>query len=1008
MKPSENVSSTAWKRQSLFLLFSVFILLFQFVSISTLAHFDGSCFDGKGFFQIRTVSGKVTNENGEALERVTVKVKGTNVATATDANGAFTIDVPPNGKTLVFSYIGMGTLEVSIGDKINFQVQLQPSSSTLSDVVVIGYGTVKKSDLTGSVVSVNSKDITRVPSSNLIAALQGQVAGVNIEQTTAGPGSPPLIRIRGANSLSAGANDPLFVVDGMILTGLGVNFSLSDVQSVEILKDASATAIYGSRGANGVIIITTKRGIAGKTEVNYESYIGVQKILKKLDFLDAAEYKKYYLQAKQNATTNTTIDNTIVNSTANTDWLNEVYRQALIQNHTISIRGGTTQSKYYTSVNYFKQDGIIRNTDFSRLSFRFNGDQKLFDRLQLSDNILLSYSKTNGIFADETVSNGVAWARPTQPVFDSTGKPTFVQFPFPRSNPRSLVDEVVNQRVNYRLVGNFLLDYKIIKGLSAKINIGTDLGIGAANSYIPTDLFESSYRGSASRNYGTTLSWINENTLAYSTLFSGDHFIDVVAGVTFQKTKSDGVTGASTGYVVDAFQYNNLGAGTVQTSSSSYADFSLLSYLGRINYTYKEKWLLTVSGRYDGSSRLSEGNKYAFFPSGALAWKMSEENFLKNIKAISNLKLRGSWGKTGSQTVSPYSSLSRLGPTNVYLNGGSSPTIGYVPLAVANNSLTWETTDQADIGVDLGLFNNRIQFTGDVYKKNTKGLLFNRLVPPTSGYSTAIQNIGEVENKGLELSIRSVNLVGSLNWTTNFNISLNRAKVIDLGKNPAGEDVTMITTAESTTWFPIIKGEVPFTPYGYVVDHIDKTSGKYFFKDLNGDGAVDVKDQTVIGSFQPKYIFGFTNDLSYKNFDFSVFIQGSQGNQVFLDAFVHMLTLNGVNNILKSVYEGIGTKYPQPNADNTYNNVNNSIIFDGSYIRFKEISLGYSLPASLLKKAHLHEVRIYMTGTNLITIDKHYPWYDPEVSAGADVITGWDRGAYANNKSVIAGIKVNF
>ena len=281
-------------------------------------------------------------------------------------------------------------------------------------------------------------------------------------------------------------------------------------------------------------------------------------------------------------------------------------------------------------------------------------------------------------------------------------------------------------------------------------------------------------------------------------------------------------------------------------------------------------------------------------------------------------------------------------------------------------------------------------------------------MPPTSGYSTAIQNIGEVENKGLELSVRSLNLVGSFNWTSNFNLTVNRAKVIDLGKNPAGEDVNMITTAESTTWFPIIKGEVPFTPYGYVVDHIDKVSGKYFFKDINGDTKVDVKDQTIIGNFQPKYIFGFTNELSYKNFDLSIFIQGSQGNQVFLDAYVHMLTLNGVNNILKSVYEGTGTKYPLPNADNTYASVNNSIIFDGSYIRFKEISLGYSFPASLLKKIRLQGIRLYVSGTNLFTIDKDYPWYDPEVSAGADVITGWDRGGYVNNKSIVGGIKVNF
>ena len=1005
MRPFEKVSGTSQIKKTLHFAFAVLLLLFASLTVS--AHFTNVYLGEDGYLQSKIISGRVTNERGEPFEKVSVQVKGTDVGTTTSADGYFTLELPANAKILIFSHVGMETLEVNIAGETNFNVQLQPKNSSLSDVVVIGYGSVKKTDLTGSVASIAAKDVTRVPSSNLISAIEGEVSGVSVIQATGDPGSVGIIRIRGANSISPGANDPLYVVDGLLLSTLGNNFSLNDVQSIQILKDASATAIYGSRGANGVVIITTKRGITGKAEYSYDSYAGVQKIIKKLNFLNATEYKKYYLQAKMNATTSNAIDTSITNSTANTDWINEVYRPALIQNHTISVSGGTTQLKYYSSVNYFQQEGVIRNTDFSRLSFRFNSDMNLSDRLQLSTNLLLSLSDTHGVFGDETVSNGVAWARPTQPVLDANGKPTFIQLPFPRTNPLSLVNEVVNQNIGYRVAGNLLLSYKILKGLFFKVNLGTEDNIGVLNNYVPNNLYESSFLGSATRSYGTSLSWLNENTFNYAVQLNKDNSINAVAGVTFQDTKTDGLGGASTGYVINVFQYNNLSAGTTQTVSSSFSEYSLLSYLGRVNYSYRDKWLLTVSGRYDGSSRLAKGHKYSFFPSVAAAWRISQENFLKNGKTISELKLRGSLGKTGSQTVAPYSSFAQLSATSVYLNG-TSPTIGYVPSAVANPDLAWETTTQTDIGVDLGLFNNRIQFTGDVYRKDTKGLLFSRLTPPTSGYTTSTQNIGEVENKGLELSVTSKNLVGLFSWTTNFNISLNRAKVLDLGTNPSGGQVKMIQTDAGLSYFPLIRGQVPFSAYGYVVDHRDLKTGNYIFKDLNKDDTIDSRDQTVLGNFQPKFIFGFTNDFTYKNFDLSIFIQGSQGNKIFSSAYQAMLTLNGQNNILKSVYDGIGTKYPIPNADNiTYPPLNNSLLFDGSYIRIKTITLGYSLPASLLKKTHIQGIRIYVSGTNLITID-HYPWYDPEVSAGTDVLTGWDNGGYANNKSFIGGIKVNF
>lgn len=954
------------------------------------------------------VNGIVFKQNSVPLPGVSVNIKGTKVGTTTDLEGKFSI--PANrGTILDFSYVGMKTQQIKINDKTNFNITMQEDIVAVEEVVVIGYGEVKKSDLTGSVSYVNSKNINRTPTYDLLAALQGQVSGVNIQQRTGAPGAVNMIRIRGANSLSRNSNEPLYVVDGMILSRIGTDITTNDVQSIQILKDASATAIYGSRGANGVIIITTKRGTTGKTQVSYDAYLGFHDIIKKLEFLNADEYKDYYKKSRQNATTNTIIDPNIINSNSNTDWIDQIYQQGLSQNHTISVRGGSNQSKYYTSINYFNQKGVIRNTDYKRFSLRFNGDQLISNKLKLSENILLAYTNTNGVFADETVSNGVAWARPTQSVLDANGKPTFVQLPFPRTNPRSLVDAVINQSIGYRIVANIILDYKITNSLVAKFNVGTEANLGGSNNYTPLTLSESSFRGSARKGYSSTVSWINENTLNYSTTLNHDHRINAVAGVTFQDTKSDGLTGGSTGYVIDGFEYNNLAAGTTQSSSSSYAKFSLLSYLGRLDYAFKEKLLLTLSGRYDGSSRLAEGHKYEFFPSAALVWKISEEKFLKNNKTISELKLRGSWGKTGSQSVAPYSSFATLGVTNVYPAGGTTPTIGYIPARVANENLTWETTDQINFGVDLGLFNDRIQFTGEFYKKNTKGLLFSRLTPPSSGYSSAIQNIGEVENKGLEFLIRSRNFTGAFDWSTTFNLTLNRAKVLDLGKNPAGQPVLQINTSEGVGWFPIIVGKVPFQPFGYFIDNVDLKTGKYTYKDLNKDGVVDAKDQDVIGNFQPKFIFGFINDFSYKNFDLSIFLQGSVGNDVFLDAYRHGLALNGNNNILKSIYNGMGTIYPIPNADYGTSAGGNTpaIIFDGTYVRVKDLTLGYTFPTTT-NKAPFSSLRVYVTGSNLITFDKNYPWYDPEVSAGDDVITGWDRGGYANNKSIIFGLKVNF
>jgi TonB-dependent starch-binding outer membrane protein SusC len=961
-----------------------------------------------------TVKGAITNQQGTPLVGVTIVVKGSTLGTLSDASGRYSLLNVPKNATLVFSFVGMTTQEIPLEGRMVIDIVLKEVSIGLDEVVVIGYGTSKKRDLTGAVSSVSSKSIEKLVSGNLTQALQGQVSGVNVQQRTGNPGQNASIRIRGANSLTAGVNDPLYVVDGMILSDIGTDFNLTDIQSIDILKDASSTAIYGSRGANGVIIITTKRGLDGKARISYDGYTGLQTPIKKLDVLDASEFKKYYQQSRQNASINTVIDPAIINSTTTTDWQDQIFRTASVQNHTLAIQGGNAQSKYYISTNYFKQEGIIRNSDFSRLSLRYNGDQVLTKKIRINQSITLSNTVRNGASDYEIVVNGAANAIPTLPLLDQTGKPSVVNFPFVRTNPRSLVDLIKNNTRGYRVLGNAQLNYEIVKGLNLVVNAGTEINISNTNSYTPSSLRESSFKGSASKNYGNTWSWINENTLNYSLDIGNNHKINALAGVTFQDNKVDYLNGQSIGYIIDGFQYNNLGAGGTQTVGSSFSEYSLLSYLGRFNYSFKQKLLFTFSGRYDGSSRLAEGGKYKFFPSAALAWRISEENFLKGNKTLSDLKLRGSWGETGSQAVAPYSSFSTMSTTNVYLTGSTSPIIGFVPSTVANPLLTWEMTTQFDAGVDLGLFNNRIQMSADIYKKTTTGLLFKRLVPPTSGFLDVTQNVGEIENKGFEFFIKSNNLIGTLIWNTSFNLSLNRAKTKDLGKNSNGDPITIITSSTLGNWFPILLNEAPYNPYGYTVEGVDKTTGTVTYKDINKDGSIDAKDQGIIGHFEPKFIFGLTNEFSYKNFDLSIFLQGSVGNELFSDAVGNQLLLNGNSNISHYVFDKIGTKYPAQNADYGPTGPFNSSglysyeIFNGTYVRVKDITLGYTLPNSLLNKIRLVDLRIYLTATNLFTLDKNYPYYDPEASAGPDIITGWDRGGYMNNKSVLIGIKVDF
>lgn len=860
------------------------------------------------------ISGKITDENGEGLPGASVIEKGTTNGTTTDLDGNYKLNIAESA-SVVISFVGYITKEVEVGPQSTIDIQMEIDAERLDEVVVIGYGTVKKSDLTGSVVGISAEEIDTRPTSNLASALQGKGAGISVNQRQGAPGSPAQIIIRGANSLSSGVNGPLYVVDGMILDDVGNNLDLNNVESIQVLKDASATAIYGSRGANGVIIITTKRGKAGKTQVGFSTYMGTQRLIKKLDFLEADEFKEFYLAAINNATNNTSIDDDIVNSISNTDWQDEVYRDALIKNYSLDISGGSEKSRYYSSISYFDQEGIINNTDFDRLTIRLNTDWDISDKLKVSNNAQVVNSNNYGPTSFETISNGIAWARPTQPVFDDDGNYTRVLVPFSRTNPVGLTDLQVNDRNTLSILDNLVLDYEIIEGLTAKVNVGTRLSFGNSGTYIPKTLAESGFIGRATKSQSKSVSWLNENTLNYRRTIN-DHNFDLLGGITLQKSETESISGTGIGFTIDDFEYNNLGAAEEKSTTSAYSDNALLSYLGRLNYSFKDKYFLTLSGRYDGSSRLAEGNKWQFFPSVAVAWNIARENFFNESTTVSNLKLRASFGKTGSQAISPYSTLSRFTTTDIYLDG-ENPSLGYVPSTIGNTNLGWETTDQYDVGMDLGLFSGKVNIIIDYYKKTTYDLLFNRDVAPSSGYGASVQNVGTVENKGFEFSLSLQNFKKEdFSWNSAYNMSFNRAKVVDLGTTPGGEEITRL--AGSPSYFFLIKGIAPYTPYGHLVESLDLDTNEYVRKDLDGDGDIDNDDQTIIGKSEPDFIFGFTNNFMYKGFDLSIFVQGSIGSDNFVGAMSHMTTLTGENNTLQWVYDRAGTMFRAPNADSEY------------------------------------------------------------------------------------------
>jgi TonB-linked SusC/RagA family outer membrane protein len=1020
--------------------------------------------------QAQTLTGKVSSsDDGTLLPGVTVVIKNTTEGTTTDANGRYTLEAG-KGATLVFSCIGYESKELVVGAQNILDVVLVQTSEVLKDLVVVAYGVVKKSDLTGSVSSISSEDLSRTAPTSLDQALQGRAAGVQVTQVSGRPGGETSIRIRGSSSINAG-NEPLYVVDGMLITsdngqtnaggvaGSNLNgissINPSDIERIEILKDASATAMYGSRGSNGVVLITTKRGKAGKSSVTFDSYYGVQQVTKKLEMLNGEEFANYMNEFSKES--GLPLDARYIvpeKFGEGTDWQEAIFRQAAFQSYQLSTLGGSETTQYSVSGGYFKQDGIILNSDFERFSLRTNLDQQVSRRFKTGASVGISYITSRGVLTGaQSPGTGVLLPGATTsallfpstlPVLDSTvvGGYTF-QDDRGRNigNPVADALETDNIAHNARVIANTYGILTLAEGLNLKASAGIDGFSVKENRFVPNFLKRTEpNRGDAVVATVDGYTWLTEFTLNYDRTIRDRHAVNALVGSTFQGFRSERLFAFALDFPDNRSGWHNLGSAlNPQPAATGELTWGIVSYLGRVNYTFDNRILLTLTGRVDGASKFGANNKYGVFPSGSIAWKLHEEDFIKNLGLFYSLKTRLSYGVIGNQEIFPYASLATVGPIGQGVFNNTEPYIGQEPLRYPNPNLKWERTNQADFGIDAEFAGGRFAATFDVYQKQTADLLLFTPIPTTTGFSGYLANIGGLRNRGFEAALSSRNTTGAFGWKTDLNFSINRNEITAL----AGEnDIFVPGVLQVPAGWSILRVGQPIgTFYGLVSDGIFQTAdeaaagphlkaqipkpGDRRYKDLNGrdaqgnltgqpDGVIDEADRTIIGDANPDFTWGLTNVFTYKNFDLSIFVQGVQGNEIVNAYLFEIGSLNAETNVLKEFYDN---RWTPENPNNEYVKINPSErnifsdqqVEDGSFIRIKNITLGYTFPAGWLQRVKMSKFRIYASANNLFTLTD-YRGYDPEVNAfgQSNLLQGIDYGGYPLARTIVGGIQVGF
>ncbi|GLU53328.1 TonB-dependent receptor [Dyadobacter frigoris] len=972
----------------------------------------------------RNISGKVLDEAGLGLPGVSVVLKGTQTGTTTDVDGGFKLEVGDDiasKAVLVFSFVGFKTQEIVLGSQSSLTINMALEDKSLQEIVVIGYGQVKKSDLTGSVASIKSGEINAYPATSMVQSLAGRAAGVYVSQNTGAPGSPISVRVRGTNSIQ-GSNEPLYVVDGFPYSGNPTLLNNADIESIEVLKDASATAIYGSRGANGVVLITTKRGKNGRINVEYDGYYGVQKIRKKLDLMNATQYAQFYNeQAANDGLAPHFTQDQIAGFGKGTDWQDQVLQSAPVQNHSISVNGGSEKTRFSISGSNFNQDGIIIGSNYKRNSLRFNINSDLGKKFKLDVNSVLSRIDSDtknsgqgnrGSSLISAMLSGYPTVAPhkTDGTLSNLGE-TYAWGSNAIVNPLNFINEQTNHIQSNKVLANAAVTFEPIPGLVLKTMGGIESTDDRENGYT-TNRFVNS-KGSALINTTRVSSLLSENTASYRKEF-GKHSISAVAGFTYQDYTSTALNATGSGFISNTQESYDIGAAATQgIPVSKFSKWSLISYLARANYTFNNRILATISFRADGSSRYSEGQKWGYFPSAALAWRLAEEDFIKKIPFISDLKIRAGYGQTGNTAINPYQTLNQLASSQVVF--GDALTTAYAPGVRLAGPLKWETTAQTDAGIDFSILNNRFSFTADYYVKNTKDLLNNVQLPSSLGYAYTIQNIGKIQNKGFEFSANAKVLQGDFKWDLAGNISFNKNKVVKLygGNDILGDAINISVVNDNINI--LREGESLGSFYGYVSKGYDE-KGMVVYEDFNNNGVRDAGDKKIIGNPNPKFTYGLSSNMSYKNFDLSIFVQGSQGNDIFNLSAVNQTNDYGqALNMPKDVFENHWTptntnaKYPVIKTS-SQPQVSDRFVENGSFLRFKNIQLSYNVPVSKLNIKWMTHAQIYVSAQNLFTITK-YSWYDPEINSyggSNSILQGIDHYVYPVAKTTTVGIRVGF
>jgi TonB-dependent starch-binding outer membrane protein SusC len=1022
-----------------------------------------------------TIMDATTNE---PLIGVNIVIEGSNTGVISDVNGKYSIEVTDKDAVLVFSYIGYITEKIAVAGQTTIHVSLAPDVTNLEEVVVVGYGTQKKSDLTGAISSVKGNDLVQLPVMRADQTLQGRAAGVVVTNTDGAPGGNTTIRVRGSNSITGG-NSALVVIDGFQGGNLS-SINPNEIESVEVLKDASATAIYGSRGANGVILVTTKRGKTGAPVVDYTYSFGLQKIGHKIDLMNGGEYaqktNEYQKTLNRNGEptlpfTQEQIDALL--KTGGTDWQEEIYRTAPLQMHQLSFSGGTDRVKYFIAGGYYDQKGLIINTQFKRYTLRSNVDLDINKWLKAGINVNVIKDKGNvPPFGEGTryvdilgqVVNAVLRFDPATPVYDASGN--YSQAPNTYGdrdvwNPVATTAGSHNESNDMTTNLNTYLDFKLLEGLNFRVTAAA----GIVNSGKRTYYSHLTQNGNVADGIGQltegkSVYFQNSNILTYDkTLFNKHHITLTGVGET-QLYTDIGSYLEGQGFFSDATGINDFGQANLITEKSSYdTKRAINSFLGRVNYGFDDKYLVTFSYRADGASVFGANNKWGYFPSASLAWRASQEEFISNLNVFSDLKFRGSWGKTGNQAINPYATLDAIASGYNYpYDGTGSSNIGFAATTAANPNLKWETTVQTNVGVDMGFFRGRLNATVDVYKKKTNDLLLQRPVPSYTGFTLLLDNVGSVQNKGLEITVGGDPLVGEFRWNTSVNITINRSKVLALLKDQTFMPIRTSTGGGYQIWASgnnnaLMNLEIG-QPFGHMRGFINlgtwsedereeaaafgQLPGDAKWKDIAGavdsegnpmpDGKISVADLTTIGNSSPKFVFGWNNSLSYKSFSLSFLFQGSYGNDIFNATRIktedpsvgsspnlnNRWTIDNQNTDVPAFTDqltrdaaGLTSKV---NLGKSAYNRSSRWVEDGSYVRLKNITLAYDLPKSLINKIGVNNFRTFVTASNILTLT-NYTGYDPEVSSynvGSDAAKGIDISNYPTVKTITFGINLTF